>query len=156
VTILRAALAALGILALAGCGSEPADETGAALEPAQIERALRSSLQLPGSTANDLTFSCDLPSGDGIEDRWDCVAQAATPATEAEERENRMDFPDSRGLRVELAVWVAAPQPGEFPSGSFAAVQVGGDALYEGGGAVATGGCCIEDADLETPTKFLE
>jgi hypothetical protein len=38
----------------------------------------------------------------------------------------------------------------DFPGGSFAAVQVGGDGLFEGGGATTAGGCCVEDEDLGT------
>lgn len=132
---------------LVGCGDREERAIEPAIEPAQLEQAIRETLPVIGTqSVPNPTVDCEAPEGDGIAEPWSCLVEArARP-----EGENS----GAPGTQVELTAFVL--DEGFGVPGAFAAVQTGGDGLSEGGGATGTFGCCIEDADLGTPDKYLD
>jgi hypothetical protein len=128
---------------LVACGD--GDDIEASIDPPQLEQAIQETANIPGSEPEDLDVECELRDGDGIEDPWDCVVEANAPLTEAEQERFRVTGPEGRGYRVEMTAWITPFKNPDVAAGSFAAVQVGGDGVFEGGGATGAVGCCIED-----------
>jgi hypothetical protein len=132
---------------LAACGDD--DNGASSIDPQQLEQAIQETAGIPGSESEDLEVQCDLRGGDGIEDPWDCVVEAREPLTQAEQERFRVTGPEGRGFRVEMVAWITPFTDHDVSAGSFAAVQVGGDGVFEGGGATGAVGCCIEDEAFE-------
>jgi hypothetical protein len=129
------------MLVAPGCGDGDSDESIPDVEASQIEEALLDSTELPGARQHQIDVACE-EAGE-VHGRWDCTMDGQSPVSEEEESELRMSFPDDRGVHLELTAWVTHSEL--FDSTAYAAVQTGGDPLYEGGGAYYNGGCCIED-----------
>jgi hypothetical protein len=127
---------------LAACGDD--DDAELSIDPQQLEQAIQETANIPGSEPEDLDVECELRDGDGIEDPWDCVVEANPPLTRAEQDRFRVAGPEGRGYRVEMIAWITPFNDPDVAAGSFAAVQVGGDGVFEGGGATGAVGCCIE------------
>ena len=138
------ALAAAVSALLLGCGGS--EEL--AIEPAQLEDGLRESLTAVGiRPLGSPSVECEPPEGDGIGDPWSCVAEAPDMRPVSEET-------GTPGTQIKLVAFVLDDEFG--PPGAFTAVQTGGDRLNDHGLPTGTFGCCIEDADLGTPEKYLD
>jgi hypothetical protein len=138
--VIPAALVATTILIASGCGGGSGGSIRD-VEASQIEAALIDSTPLPGARPDQIDAACKKTAG--TEGRWECTLDGQDPVTEKQETDSRMSFPDDRGVHLEVTAWVTHSD--QFDSIAFAAVQTGGDSLYEGGGAYFNGGCCIEE-----------
>ena len=108
------AVIALAAGALGGCGGG-----GPAVDSRKLER------ELSGAFYPDVVdlrepakFECQLPEGDGIEDRWACVGRTQV-APKVRPGLPGITPPPERGVVIEMDVWVNA-------NGYFAGVQTAG------------------------------